>query len=102
MLLSTFKSFSLVLKEQIFFQISNFSFKKNKFSSRTSKVLGRFQIQIKFNGQRDTKCTIDKNTNYTTNSTDRTPLKIDFTEPNYVVKLVYDQIDTTLADMCFS
>ena len=47
------------------------------------------------------KIYIDRNTNYRKPSTKWTPLNLDFTESNYGNKLVYDQIVTALADMCF-
>ena len=45
--------------------------------------------------------TIDKSTQYSDNPTDWTLLNLDFTVENYGTKLVYDQIDTAHADMCF-
>ena len=46
--------------------------------------------------------TIAKNDQYSNNSTDWTLLNLNFTVENYGVKLIYDQIDTPHADMCFS
>ena len=45
---------------------------------------------------------IDENYNYSATSGEGTSLKINFTEADYGIKLVYDQIDTALADMGFS
>ena len=46
--------------------------------------------------------TIAKNDNYSDSSTDWTSLNLDFTEENYGNKLIYDQIDSTHADMRLS
>ena len=49
--------------------------------------------------------TIEQNTEYSTNSTDWTLLNLDFAGldlKNYGIKLIYDQMDTAHADMCFS
>ena len=43
-----------------------------------------------------------KNTQYSDNSTDWTLVSFNFTIENYGIKLIYDQIDTAHADMCFS
>ena len=49
-----------------------------------------------------TQYTIAKNTQHSGKSSDWTLLNLDFTVENYGIKLIYDQIDTTHADMCFS
>ena len=43
-----------------------------------------------------------KNSNYSSSSTAWFLLNLDFTEPNYGIRLYFDQIDTAHADMCFS
>ena len=87
-------------------QISNISFYYNRFSILTDnskKSMGRFRIQLLLEDNTwSTQYTIAKNTQYSDNSTDWTLLNIDFTEENYGIKLIYDQIDTPHADMCFS
>ena len=44
----------------------------------------------------------NKNTSYSDSSTEWSLLNLDFTQANYRVKLIYDQIDKPHADMCFS
>ena len=87
-------------------QITNITFIIKKFSILTNnslKSMGRFRIQILFEENIwSTKYTIPKNTEYSNTSTDCTFLNLDFTEKNYGNKLIYDQIDTPHADMCFS
>ena len=87
--------------------ISNITFYYNRFSivNHDATSMGRFRIQLLRNGNWETKFTIEKNTEYSTNSTDWTLLNLDFTGldlKNYGIKLIYDQIDTAHADMCFS
>ena len=65
--------------------------------------MGRFRIQLLLEDNTwSTQYTIDKNDGYSDNSTVCSLLNIDFTTKNYGIKLVYDQIDTAHADMCFS
>ena len=87
-------------------QISNITFYYNRFSILTNdslKSMGRFRIQLLLeNNTWSTVYTIDKNTQNSDNSTDWTLLNLDFTTENYGIKLIYDEIDTAHADMCFS
>ena len=87
-------------------QITNITFYYNRFSIFTSeshKSMGRFRIQsILEDNTWSTQYIIPKNSQYSTTSTEWTLLKIDFTVENYCFKLIYDQIDTAHADMCFS
>ena len=48
------------------------------------------------------KFIVAKTTNYSTISTDWNLVNIDFTEKKYGVKILYDELDSALADMCFS
>ena len=85
--------------------ITNITFYYNRFSSTDINLrsMGRFRIQLLLDDNTwSTKYTIEKNTNYSDNPTDWTLLNLDFTEENYGIKLIYDQIDTAHADMCFS
>ena len=43
-----------------------------------------------------------KNDRYSISSTQRTPVSLKFTSEIYVEKLIYDQIVTVVANMCFS
>ena len=84
--------------------ISNITFYFNRFSIQGDlRSMGRFQIQIL---TKDnvwlTKFIIAKNTQFSTLSSDWTILSLNFTDENYGVKFIYDQIDSAHADMCFS
>ena len=87
-------------------QISNITFYYNRFSILTTENLkssGRFRIQLLLEDNTwSTQYTIAKNSLYSDSSTDWTLLNLDFTVENYGIKLIYDQIDTAHADMCFS
>ena len=65
--------------------------------------MGRFRIQLLLEDNTwNTQYTIAKNTQYSDNSTDWTSLNLDFSVNLYCIILIYDQTDTTHADMCFS
>ena len=65
--------------------------------------MGRFRIQLLLEDNTwSTKYIISENDRHNISSTDWTLLSFDFTEENYSIKLIYDQIDTTHSDMCFS
>ena len=87
-------------------QITNISFFYNRFSILTNdslKSMGRFRIELLLeDNNRSTKYNIPKNDRYSDNSSDWTLLNLDFADENYGINLVYDQIDTPHADMCFS
>ena len=87
-------------------QITNIAFYYNRFSILTNdslKSMGRFRIQLLLEDDIwSTQYTIAKNTQYSSTSTEWTLLNLDFTVENYGIKLIYDQIDTAHADMCFS
>ena len=87
-------------------QITNISFYYNRFSILTNdslKSMGRFRIQLLLEDNTwSTQYTIDKNTQYSNTSTEWKLLNLNFTIENYGSKLIYDQIDTPHADMCFS
>ena len=87
-------------------QVISITFYYNRFSILTNnnlKAKGRFRIQLLLGDNTwSTQYTIAKNTHYSDTSTDWTLLSLDFTIENYGIKLVYDQIDKPLADMCFS
>ena len=86
-------------------QITNITFCYNRFSTSdvNLRTMGRFRIQLLLqNNIWTTHYTINKNDRYSNNSTDWTFLSLDFTQEIYGIKLIYDQIDTDHADMCFS
>ena len=86
-------------------QISNITFYYNRFSILTNdnlKIMGRFRIQLLLDDNTwTTQYTIDKNTQYSNSESDWKLLNLDFTVENYGIKLIYDQIETAHADMCF-
>ena len=86
-------------------QISNITFYYNRYSILTNnslKVMGLFRIQLllEYNTW-SRRYNIPKNDRYSESSTDWTKLSLNFTEQNYGIKLIYDEIDTAHADMCF-
>ena len=87
-------------------QITNITFYYNRFSTLTDnslKSMGRFRIQLLLEDDTwSTQYTIPKNTQYSDTSTEWKVMNLNFTEQNYGIKLIYDQIDTAHADMCFS
>ena len=86
-------------------QISNITFYYNRFSILTNdslKSMGRFRIQLLLEDTWSTRYNIPKNDRYSDSSNDWTKLSLNFTVQNYGIKLIYDQIDTAHADMCFS
>ena len=86
-------------------QITNITFYYNRYSisSASHRSMGRFRIQLLLEDNTwSTRYNIPKNDQYSDNSTDWTLVNLDFTVENYGIKLIYDQIDTAHADMCFS
>ena len=87
-------------------QISNITFYYNNFSILTNdsfKSMGRFIIHFLLEDNRwSTRYNIPKNDGHSDSSTDWTLLSLSFTEEIYGNKLIYDQVDTAHADMCFS
>ena len=87
-------------------QISNITFYYNRFSILTNdfkKSMGRFRIQLLLEDNTwSTRYNIPINDRYSDSSTQWTLVNLNFTVENYGIRLVYDQIDTPHADMCFS
>ena len=86
-------------------QITNISFYYNRYSSSNQnlRAMGRFRIQLLLSDNTwSTLYTIAKNDRYSDSSTDWTLVNLNFTIESYGIKLIYDQIDTPHADMCFS
>ena len=86
--------------------ISNISFYYNRFSisQALKRNMGKFEISILIaNKVWNTIYTLEKNTNFSTLSTDWIILNLNIAnQPNYGIKLVYSGINTAHADMCFS
>ena len=87
-------------------QISNITFYYNRFSILTNnskKSMGRFRIHLLLEDNTwSTRYNLSKNDRYSDSSTQWTLVNLNFTVENYGITLVYDQIDTPHADMCFS
>ena len=64
--------------------------------------MGRFRIQISYNNAWNTQYTKPKKSQFTNSSIDWTLVNINFTGEDYGIKLIYDQIETPHAEMCFS
>ena len=64
--------------------------------------MGRLRIQLLPSDDIWSMVSLAKNTQFNDNSTEWTILNLDFSQENSGIKLVYDQKDTTHADMCFS
>ena len=65
--------------------------------------MGRFRVQLLLEDNTwSTRYNTPKNDRYNDTSTDWTLVKLNFTEENYGIRLIYDQVDTPHADMCFS
>ena len=87
-------------------QISNITFYYNRFSILTNnslKSMGRlgFQLFLKDNTW-STRYNIPKNDQYSDTSSQWTKLRLNLTEENYGIKLIFDEIDSAHSDMCFS
>ena len=87
-------------------QTSNITFCYNRHSFMTDdskKGMGRFRIQLLLDDCNwSTQYTIEKNTHYHDTPSEWSLLNLDFTEEIYGIKLIYDEIYTAHADMCFS
>ena len=87
-------------------QISNITFYYNRFSILTNdslKSMGLFRIQLLLEDNTwSTRYNIPKNDRFSDSSTEWTLVSLNFTIENYGIKLIYDEIDTPHADMCFS
>ena len=86
-------------------QISDITFYYNRFSSSNQNLrgMGRFRIQLLLEDNTwSTRYNIPTNDRYSDTSTEWTLVSLNFTIQNYGIKLIYDQINTAHADMCFS
>ena len=87
-------------------QVSNITFYYNRFSILTNdslKAMGLFRLQLLLgNNTWSTRYNIPKNDRYSDSSTQWTKLGLNFTIENNGIRIIYDEIDTTHVDMCFS
>ena len=84
-----------------FVQISNFTFLKNRYSILTDKSKNR-QVVSEFNYYWKIKLGVLDIDKLHLKMIDIVIHQPEFTVENYGIELIYDQIDTTHADMCFS
>ena len=85
--------------------ISNIKFYYNRFSTSDQKLrgMGRFRIQLLLEDNTwSTIYIINKNSQYSSGSTEWDLLDLDITQENYGVIFIYDQIPRAHADMSFS
>ena len=74
-----------------------------RLSTGNRKSMGRFRVQkLLPDGQWHSKNIIKKNTNHSNTSEEWTLSNLVFTEASYGMKLINNEIDKALADMCFS
>ena len=88
-----------------FIQNIKITFYYNRFSTSNNilRGMGRFKIQLFLGDNKwSTQNSIAKNTEYSDNSTDWNLLNLDFTVKVYGINSIYDQIDKSHGDMCFS
>ena len=87
-------------------QITNIIFYYNRFSFSSNdslKAMGRFRIQLFLEDNTwSMRYNIPKNDRYSDLSTDWTLVSLNFLVEHHGIKLIYDDIDTPNADMCFS
>ena len=84
-------------------QIAKITFCYNRFSAGGTKSMGRFRIQMLLDDITwSARYDIPKNDRHSDTSTDWTLVSLIYTVENCGVKLLYDEIDSLHADMCFS
>ena len=100
------KNVFLFLERTDVTQISNITFYYNRFSIFTIdsiKSMGHFGFQFFLaDNTWSTRYNIAKTDRYSDTSIQWTKLGSNFTEEIYGINLVYDEIDTLHANMCFS
>ena len=87
------------------FQITNITFYYNRFSINDPdlRAMGTFRIQPLLDDNTwTTQYTIEKKTQFSGSDSEWGLLNLYFTIENYGIKIVYDQVDSAHADMCFS
>ena len=86
--------------------MKNFIFFYNRYSVFTNdlkKLMGTFILQLLLEDNTwSTRYNIPKKDGYNNSSTQSLKLRLNFTVEKFGIKLLYDQIDTPHADMCFS
>ena len=85
--------------------ISNITFYYNRYSTLdpVNRSMGKFEILVLRDDVWITEFTIEKNTNFSDQPTDWILLSLNnISQPNYGIKLLYSDINSAHADMCFS
>ena len=86
-------------------QNTNITFYYNRLSILTNdstKSMGKTYIQLLFEDKTwKTRYNIPKNDRYSDSSTQWTKLSLNFTVGNYGIGLIYDELDSSHADLCF-
>ena len=83
-------------------QFSNITFYYNRFSAGDVKAIGRFRTQLLLKDYTwSTRFNIPENDRYSNSSTVWTLLCLSFTVETYGIKIIHDEFDRVLADMCF-
>ena len=87
-------------------QITNINFYHNRFSILTNdslKSMGRFRNQLLLEDNTwSTRYSTSKNDRCSDTSTQWTKLGLNFFDENYGTILIYEEIDSAHADMCFN
>ena len=87
-------------------QLTHISFCYNRFSILTKdslKSMGRFRVQLILEDNTwSTRHNIPKIDRYCDTSTQLTQSRLIFTEENYDLKLLFDEIDTVHTEMCIT
>ena len=88
-----------------FVQITNLTFYFNSFTKNdvNLRALGCFKIRLLLEGITwSTRYNISENDGYSDSSTDWTLVSLNFALEIYGIEIIFDEVVTTHADMCFS
>ena len=87
-------------------QVSNITFFYNRFPFLTNdslKAMGRLTMQLLLEDNTSSaRCNTPKKDRYSDSSTQWSKLSLNFTIEKYGIRLIYDEINTTHAHICFS
>ena len=84
-------------------QTSQVSFYSNRFSAGTSKSMGRFRIQLLLSNKTCSTCYNSLKNDLCSNSSFQwTLVSSNFAVESYGIKMIFDEIDSPVADICCS
>ena len=86
-------------------QFTKITFHYNRFSTSdvSLRAIGRFRLKLLVvDNIWSTRYNVFKNDRYSISSADWKLVSLNFSIDSYVIKLIYDEIDSTHANMCFS